>query len=184
MALALATCVLAQEASPGAEAGDPLLGWKWANFAILAVVLGYLIRKHAPAFFEQRTQEIQQGISEAAKAKQEAEARVAAIEARLAGLASEIEKLRAGAQAEMAAEGDRIGRETETRLRKIQEQSVQEIALMSRAIREELRKHSALLALDLAQQRVRSRMTPDVQNGLVDGFLHDMRDQLRPDLRS
>ena len=81
-----------------AETGDPWLGWKWANFAILAAGLGYLIRKHAPAFFEQRSLEIRQGIAEATKAKQEAEARAAAMERRLASLESEIASLRAGAR--------------------------------------------------------------------------------------
>jgi F0F1-type ATP synthase membrane subunit b/b' len=75
----------------------------------------------------------------------------------------------------MSAEGERIGRETELRLRRIQEQSAQEIALMSRALRDELRKYSAELALDLAQRSIRSRMTKDLQDGLVDRFLQDLR---------
>ena len=162
---------LAQEVEPG----DPWLGWKWANFAILAAGLGYLIRKHAPAFFEQRTKEIQQGILEATQAKQDAEARAAAIDGRLASIESEIASLRAGARAEIAAEGERIGRETEQRLQRIQAQLAQEITLMSRAAGAELRKYSAGLALDLAEQRIRSRMTKATQDSLVDRFLQDLR---------
>jgi F-type H+-transporting ATPase subunit b len=161
-----------------------MVGWKWANFAILAAGLGYLIRKNAPAFFRQRSEEIQRGILEASKEKTDAEARAAAIDRRLAGLASEIESLRSEARAEIAAEGERIGRETEQRLQRIQSQSVQEIALMSRGARDELRKYSADLALDLARQRIRSRMTPDVQDGLVDGFLQDLRSSPAPGARN
>ena len=156
------------------ETGDPWLGWKWVNFLILAAGLGYLIRKHAPAFFQQRSQEIQQGISEATKTKQEAEARAAAIERRLAGLESEIRSLRASAHEEIAAEGGRIS----------QAQSAQEIELMSRAASAELRKYSAELALDLAQQRIRSRMTQDTQNSLADKFLQDLRYQVTPGERN
>ena len=159
------------------ETGDPWLGWKWANFLILAAGLGYLTRKHAPAYFDQRSKEIRQGISEATQTRQEAEARVAAIEQRLAGLEGEIAKLRAEAHEEISTEGGRISRETVHRLQRIQAQSAQEIELMSRAARDELRKYSAQLALDLAQQRIRSRMTQDVQDGLLDAFLEDLRHQ-------
>jgi len=168
-----AVSAFAQEAEPG----DRWLGWKWANFAILVVALGYLIRKHAPAYFAQRSKEIQQGIAEATKTKQDAEARAAAIDRRLAGIESEIAGLRSEAQQEISAEGGRISRETMHRLQRIQAQSAQEIAMMSRGARDQLRKHAAELALDLAQQRIRSRMTQADEDGLVDAFLQDLRRQ-------
>jgi F0F1-type ATP synthase membrane subunit b/b' len=184
LGLVFAGCLLAQGGGQEAEPSDPWLGWKWANFAILALGLGYLIRKHAPGFFRQRSQDIQQGIVEAAQVKKDAEARAAEIDRRLAGLEGEIAGLRAGAKAEIAAEGERIGRETEQRLKRIETQSAQEVALMARNARAELRKFSAQLALDLAQQRIGSRMTKDAQDGLVDGFLRDLRSQVTQDARS
>jgi F-type H+-transporting ATPase subunit b len=181
--LTLAAALLAQGGQE-VETGDPWLGWKWANFAILAVGLGYLIRKHAPAFFEQRSREIQQGIAEATKTKQEAEARAMAVERRLASLESEIAGMRAAAKEENAAEGGRISRETVHRLQRIQAQSAQEIELMSRSLREDLRKHSAQLALDLAEQRIRSRITKETQDSLADRFLQDLRYKVTPGERN
>jgi len=176
--LSIASSVLPQENPPApnqaTEQGDPWLGWKWANFAILAIGLGYLISKQAPVYFRQRTHEIEQAISDAAKVKKDAEAEAARIDARLASLKSEIEALRQTARAEMTAEGERISRETEQRLAKIQDQAAQEITLMTRAGRYELRKYSAQLALDLAEQRIRSHITKETQDGLVDGFLQDL----------
>jgi len=183
LGIVFAAALFAQ-GGPEVETGDPWLGWKWANFLILAAGLGYLIRKHAPAYFQQRSQEIQQGISEATKTKQEAEARAAAIERRLAGLESEIAKLRASAHEEIAAEGGRISRETMHRLQRIQAQSTQEIELMSRAASADLRKYSAELALDLAKQRIRSRMTKDTQDSLADKFLQDLRSRITPGERN
>jgi F0F1-type ATP synthase membrane subunit b/b' len=55
---------------------------------------------------------------------------------------------------------------------------------MSRAASAELRKYSAELALDLAQQRIRSRMTQDTQNSLADKFLQDLRYQVTPGERN
>lgn len=182
LGLSFASYALPQEtgqqpagAKQESEQGDPWLWWKWANFALLAGGLGYLISKHAPGFFAQRSKEIGQAMLDAAQVKKDAEARAAGIELRLAGLQNEIEKLRGAARAEVTAEGERISRETEQRLQKIQSQAAQEIVLMTRAGRDELRKYSARLALDLAEQRIRSRMTKEAQDGLVDGFLQDLR---------
>jgi F-type H+-transporting ATPase subunit b len=180
--LILAASLLAQEGHE-AESGDPMLGWKWANFAILAIGLGYLISKNAPAYFAQRSTEIRQGIAEATQTKQDAEARAAAIDRRLAALESEIAKLRSEAHEEISAEGGRISRETMHRLQRIQAQSAQEVTMMSRAAQDDLRKYAAQLALDLAQQRIRSHMTKDAEDGLVDAFLQDLRRQ-SPDARN
>jgi len=184
LAFAFSLCLFAQEGRTASEPSDPWLGWKWANFAILALGLGYLIRKHVPALFAQRSQEIQRGIQEATKVHQEAEERAAAIERRLASLEGEIETLRDKAHAEIRAEGERIQAETERRVRSIQEQARQEITLMSRGIRDDLRDYSAQLALEHAEQRIRTRITPETESRLVDGFLEDLRGRLRPEARN
>jgi F-type H+-transporting ATPase subunit b len=184
--LAFAFCALPQEpkSAPATqqegEQGDPWLGWKWANFLILAAGLGYLISKHAPALFAQRSHEIEEALLAAAKAKQDAEARAAGIEKRLAGLDREIESLRQSAHADTVAEGERLRQETERHLQRIRQQAGQEIGLMISAARADLRKYTALLALELAEQRIHSRMTKDVQEELVDGFLQDLRTRVKP----
>ena len=61
-------------------------------------------------------------------------------------------------QQRMSAESERISRQTEQHLQKIQDQSTQEIVLIARAARHELRRYSAQLALGFAEQRLRSRM--------------------------
>lgn len=193
LTLACMVCAIPAHAQEGegkagheqqSEQGDPWLMWKWINFLLLAGGLGYLISKNAPAFFRGRAEEIQRGIAEAAKEKKAAEERMAAVEKRLASLENEIKSLRANAQAEIAAEGQRIGSETENRLRKIQEQSAQEITLIARNTKAELRKYSAELALSLAEQRIRSRMTADVQNSLLDSFVQDLRSSVTPEARN
>jgi F0F1-type ATP synthase membrane subunit b/b' len=183
LGLSLASFAPAQEPAGGAkaaeEAGDPLIVWKWVNFAILAAGLGYLIGKQAPAYFRSRSEQLRQSLEQAARELKDAEAQVANIELRLTGLQGEIENLRGTARAEIAAESDRIRADTERHLKRIQEQSAQEIALLTRASRDALRRYSAALALDLAEQRIRSRMTPAVQDGLVDGFLRDLQRGVR-----
>ncbi len=154
-----------------------MTGWKWANFALLAGGLGYLIVKKAPAFFRDRTAEIQQGIAEAARLKADADARAAEIEKRMAALDAEVAALRAGARQEMEAENERLRAETEHQLAKVQAQAEQEIASAAKAARLDLRAHAAELAIGLAEQQLRVRMTAEAGRGLVAGFVKDLESQ-------
>ena len=90
------------------DAGEKNLGWKWANFALLAIGLGYLVRKNLPPVFQSRTEEIQKGIVEAQAMKRDAEKRAAEMQAKLESLGADIEKFRTQARAEMEQESARI----------------------------------------------------------------------------
>jgi F0F1-type ATP synthase membrane subunit b/b' len=183
LGLAFAPYALPQESAgkfepkSDVEQGDPWIWWKWANFAILAAGLGYLIVKNVPPLFRKQSDEIQAALAESAKIKQEAADYAAQVEARLANLQNEIQKLREDAHAEMLAESERVRRETEHHVQRIREQSVQEIELMTRAAKDELRKYAAELAIGLAEERIRFRMNPETQDRLANGFLHDLHDR-------
>lgn len=151
--------------------------WKWANFAILAVVLGYMMSKALPPFFASRTAGIQKGIAEAAALRAESEKRVADIERRLANLDTEIQQIRAEAAASTAREGERLSKETATTMARIQAQGEQEIAAITKRATQELKAHSAELALDLAEQRIRGRMSPSTQGALVAQFMRQLEDR-------
>lgn len=165
----------AQESSEASGEATEL--WKWANFAILAVGLGYLIAKNLPPFFRSRTAEIQKGISESQKIKREAEARASAMEVRLAALGAEIDKFGASAHLEMEQEGTRIREETARHLRKLQQQAEQEIETAGKLARRELKGYAAKLALDLAEQRIRTRLDAAAENVLVEEFVKDLGSQ-------
>jgi F-type H+-transporting ATPase subunit b len=154
------------------RAEDPRMGWKLANFAILAIILGWGLAKTMPPFFKTRSADITRGIAEAAKLKADAEAKAAAIEQRLAQLGSEIETLRANAKQEMQVEADRIKRETENFIAKIHENGLAEIEAASKRAKAELKAQAAEQAIDLAEQRIRAGL----QNGggLIDRFISDL----------
>jgi len=179
LGLAFACYALPQEAPSKTAAnesqqGDSMIWWKWANFAILAVGLGYLIGKNVPPLFRKQSDEIKSALAEAARIKLEAAAYASSVEARLANLQKEIQQLRETAHAEMTAESERVRRETEHHLQRIREQSVQEVALMTRGAKDGLRKYAAELAVGLAEQRIRSRLNPAMQEKLANGFLSDL----------
>jgi F-type H+-transporting ATPase subunit b len=177
--VACAGFVGAQEAEKAGstEKSEPGIAWKWANFVILAVGLGYLVNKHLPPFFRSRTAEIQQGITEAQQVKRDAEARAAQVEARLQKLGEEIDQFRAQSREEMQQEGERIRQETAKQLGHLEHQARQEIEAAGKVARRELKDYAAKLALDVAEQRVRARLNAGTETALVDGFIHDLQRQ-------
>jgi len=162
----------AQDTSVQPETGE--LTWKWINFAILAAGLGYLMGKMLPPYFRSRSIEIQRGIAEAQALKADAEKRVAQMEARLAALGEEIEKFRLQAHAEMEQEGKRIAEETARQLRRLQLQMELETETAAKTVRRELKTFAAKLALDLAEQRIRTRLDAPTEAGLIEDFVQDL----------
>lgn len=159
------------------EENEPSIWWKWANFALLAGGLGYLIGKNAGPFFRTRTEEIQKGIAEAARVRQEAEARAAEIEGRLGNLQAEIESLRTKSKQEITAEGARLQAETEAQIAKIQAHAESEIASATKNASTELKVYSAQLALQIAEGQLMQRLDPGTQQALSDSFITDLRSE-------
>jgi F-type H+-transporting ATPase subunit b len=183
-AMVLGLAVLApvrygRAAEAGSESGasqekEPSEIWKWANFALLAGGLGYLVAKNAPAFFAARSKRIVQDMTDAGKLRAEAEARVADVDLRLANLESEIAALRCESQAQIAAEAERLKVHAASEIARIQELAEREIEAAGKTARTQLRRFTAHLAIDLAQRKLEARMTPETQDGLVRGFVQDL----------
>jgi F-type H+-transporting ATPase subunit b len=151
-----------------------LKAWEWANFLILAGGLGYLAGKRGGPFFAARSSKIRQDMIEAAELRKQAEDRAAEMERRLAGIESHIAGLREESRNQARAEAERIARQTATEVAKIQAQAEQDIALAAKTARNELKRHSAELAVALAERLIRARMTPAAQDELVREFVRNL----------
>jgi F-type H+-transporting ATPase subunit b len=169
--------IYAQEKAEEPISKDEMLVWRWANFVILAVGAGYLMGKHLPSFFKNRTADIQKDITEAQQQKLAAEKRAAEMDARLKSLGADIENFRTESKIEMEQEALRIRQETANQIEKLQKQSEQEIESAGKLASRELREYAAKLALDLAEQRIRTRLDANTEAGLVDDFTKDLQQQ-------
>jgi F-type H+-transporting ATPase subunit b len=181
LALGLTGLSVAQEHAPAGEkaghgesAEHESLGLKWANFAILAAALGFLIVKQAGPYFATRSSEIRKGIEDARQISADAEKRAAAMDAKLANLGAEVEAVRKSAREEAATEGDRIRQETQRELAKIQAHADHDVASALKAAKTELKSYSGQLAIHLARTKVRQRMTPTAEDALVRDFVADL----------
>ncbi len=173
----LALAAFAQEGKKegGEGEGGDVSMWKWANFLVLAGGLGYLIGKNAPPFFASRSKQIRKDMEEADEERRVAEAKSAEVDRRLANLDAEIAALRSESQKEAQAETERLTQHTAAEIAKIQAHAEQEIAAAGKAARTDLKRHAAELAVGLAEQKIRARMTPDAQDALVRGFVRDLQ---------
>jgi F-type H+-transporting ATPase subunit b len=155
------------------ESGS-LKAWEWANFLVLAIGLGYIIVKNARPAYAARSLSIRRDIVESQEIRKDAEARAADVDRRLANLEREIAALRAEAQKESEAEKVRFEQQTVAELQKVRDRAEQEIASAAKAARMELKRYSAELAVELAEQKIRARMTPRAEDALVRGFVRDL----------
>jgi len=164
------------ENSQGNTEHGSMVVWGWINFVLLAAGLGYLAKKNAGPYFAKRSLAIRQNMIDADVARAESDAKVAEVDARLANLEGEIEALQSNARQEAEADAERIRQETGAEMAKIQARIAEEIASATKSARLELRRYSAGLALDLAERKIAARMSPEVQDRLVDHFAAAMAD--------
>ena len=142
------------------------------NFAIVAGVIVWFSKKNLPAMFRSRTATIQKSLEEARAASDDANRRLAEIESRLKHLGEEIGQMQATAEANAAAEEQRIKAAAEEDARRIVESAQQDIAAAARAARRELTAHAADLAITLASKQIRVDASTD--QALVRHFAKDL----------
>jgi F-type H+-transporting ATPase subunit b len=148
--------------------------WKWPNFLLLAGLLGYLIKKQGAPLLAARSRQIREGLEAGKKAQAEAEQRAAGVQAKLATLDREIAGLQTSSKAELEREAERIRRDAEKELQRMEQHTEAEIASLGKRATLELRQYAAGLALELAEQKIRARMTPAVQSGLIESFASEL----------
>lgn len=171
--LSSAVCAFAQE-TPQQETAilDAVTKWKILNTVIFVLVLGYLIAKKAPAFFNARSADIQKAISEATGLKMQADLRYSEADRKLATLAEQVKRLRDEASAMMDRDHEKFRRETEAEIEHIHHNVTAEIdALQKEAVRE-IQRHTAKAALGLAERKLTARLAGSEPEDLVGDFIH------------
>lgn len=163
--------VRAAEEGEHAAGGVPTkLIFKWLNFITVFGALGYLLRKPMREFFTGQREAIQSSIEEARRAREESRARLRGVEERLARLEQEVEALRREAAENAAAEKQRIQETAQREAERILSTARAEMESVTRAARLELRAYAARLAVRLAEQEIRQRLTPQVHAALFQAF--------------
>lgn len=128
------------------------------NFLVFALLLILPLKGALGAAFRARAQELEERLTLAEKQKAEGEAQVRELEARMAGLEGELDSILAKADADAAAEKDRVLEAARGEAEAILAQAKAEIDSQRRQAELELRALVAELAVEGAAQRIRTRM--------------------------
>jgi F-type H+-transporting ATPase subunit b len=148
--------------------------WQVLNFLLLAGLLGWLIVKQGGPLLAARSKEIADGLASGEIAKAEADARAAQVQSKLDKLGTEIEAMRADAKVERDREAERIRRETQVEMARIRVQAEHEIESAGKLARREVQRAAAKMAIELAEEKVRARMSPEIQAALLQSFLSEL----------
>ena len=171
--LLLALPAFAQESGGGAEKPGMMI-WTVLNFLILAGALYWLVTKYGAPALTARSKAISEGLAAGEKARAEADRRAKEVQAKLANLETEIAALRTSAREEREREADRIRRDTQAEIARMHQQAEQEIESAGKQARLGVQRAAAMLAIELAETKVRARMSPDMQSALLESFLKDL----------
>jgi len=148
--------------------------FKWINFAIVAGLLAWVFLKLTPPFFRKNADSISSAITKATAAKSEADRRLREAEEKLSRLQQEVAELRATAEREGAAEGERIRAGTKTDAEKVGLAAEAEIEAAQRAARLELKAIAANMAVDQAESILARQLTPQTQERLITAFVENL----------
>lgn len=164
-----ASAAVASEGAAGQPAGIP---WgdilkQTVNFAILAGALVYFLRKPLSSFLKERSEILRKSIDDAARAREEAAAKLSAIETRMAGLSDEVAGMNRKMDAEAKEEANRFRDAAQSEIERIRVQTQVAADQEVKKARLELRREAAALATAAAEEIVRKTMTPEDRERLV-----------------
>jgi F0F1-type ATP synthase membrane subunit b/b' len=149
--------------------------FKWIHFAIVVVVLIWLVAKFLPPVVRRNADEISEAIAKATAAKAAAEKQLKEAAAKLTTLEQEVTRFREQTQKEAAADLERLRGMTRIEMEKVGVAAKSEVEAAERAAREELKALAARLAVDHAQSLVASEMTPAVQENMINNFVQSLQ---------
>ena len=154
----------------------PPLALMFVNFALLLVVLYFILRKPIGGGAKERRARLEKEIEEAKALKDAAEQALSEARTKIESLDAEMAKLRQEIIDGGKSEAARITSEAEARAERMQADTTalveQEVARMSRSIREEV----VSGIVDRAEALVREKIRGDDQTRLAQEYLREMSD--------
>ena len=160
----------AGEAEKVTPEGNEIVGMiaRIVNFAILAGVLVYFLKSPLAGYLSGRSDRIREDLVNAEETRRQAAAQIAEIERRLQALPAELEALREQGAAEIAAEEARIRAAAAAERERLLDQARREIEWHTKVAERELVSHAADLAIGVAVERIKTTITDEDRQRLVD----------------
>jgi F-type H+-transporting ATPase subunit b len=139
------------------------------NFAIIFFAVAIPLKRTMPKILHKRSQTLSQDLTTARQATADAQARLSAVEAKLAGLGEEIKKLSAQVEQESVEEEKRIKAALVEESARIVTAAEQEIEVAMTQAKRGLRNFAADLAIGQAEKQI--TLTPETDRALIAEFV-------------
>jgi F-type H+-transporting ATPase subunit b len=142
------------------------------NFVIIILAIVLPLVRVLPRALRNRTETLNREIKTAREATSDAQSRLSAVEAKLAGLAEEIAKFRAQVEHESLEDEKRIKASIAEESARILATAEQEIAAAAAQARRGLRHFAADLAIGQAEKQL--ALTPETDRALISEFIGEV----------
>ncbi len=148
--------------------------WKILNFAILVAVLVYFAKKPLKEFLRKRTEIIEKTLKEAKEARELAEKALAEVEERLKLKDREMEEILSRTRLSADKEQALLIQQGEQMKEKILEQAKSNIDYELRLAREAIKAEAVEVAMELAEKKLKEKLTREEQIRLIEESLKRM----------
>ncbi|MBS1113673.1 MAG: atpF [Nitrospirae bacterium] len=145
--------------------------WKIINFLLLVVILFKFAKKPMQNFFQKRTELIEKTLNEAKEAKAISLKALQEVETRLKAKDAEIEAILAASKKSGEQERDSIIAESDRLKAKILAQAKTNIEYELKHAKEAIKAEAVELAMELAEKKLKEKMTKEEQEKLFDDSL-------------
>jgi F-type H+-transporting ATPase subunit b len=142
--------------------------FEFTNFLLIVLLVGVPIARILPKLLHKRSETLGVNLKTARAATADANARLSAVEAKLAGLDDEIKKFRAQVEQESLADEARIKSALEEESARIVQSAEQELGVAAAQARRSLRHFAADLAVEQAAKQL--VLTPETDRALIAEF--------------
>ncbi len=145
--------------------------WKIINFGILVIILLKFVKKPFQSFLRQRTETIEKTLKEARDAKELAQKALQEVEARFKTKDKEIEEILSASKRAGEVERERILEESNRLKERIFEQAKVNMEYELKHAKEAIKAEAVELALELAEKKLKEKLTKDEQERLLEESL-------------
>lgn len=145
--------------------------WRCLNFGLMAALLIYLLTKPIKKGLAGRREGIEKALAEAKQAKEEAEAKFAEYDQKLALATEEIEEISNAIRREGELEKQKIIESAKQMASKIEQDAEKAAALEVAKARTELQREAVQLAVELAEDLLKKNFTKEDDTRLIDEYM-------------
>lgn len=160
-------------ASEEAQEGPDFMGllWRVIVFVVFAFILYKILKDPFSKMLSKRTEDIQKAIKDAEIAKNQAEIELTNYKLKLSEMNRELEIMKERAMKTSESEKVKILEDADKNIQKLKEYADSLIKSDLKRAKEELRVEAFLMAVKIAEDKVKADLNPQKQNKLMEQYI-------------